>query len=378
MTIRLKQVKDYLYCPLLYYWKNETVGDKNAPLHTTLELPRLAIQQALQTYTIKKYQNHDLDQLVKLIWKIWLDQNNVGNDIQVALEKYHETRYEKIMVRFLNGDERKTKDRSKYIEPRASSRYKEFIKQYKLDELAEGIDSALPKMKIASVDMNYIKLGKYSLADAYSDSIHMALQFPMPSAQAIVGVDVKTKISIEGEGEIIEARADMIVANKEKSTIYVHDFTPHFVFKRGEITRRLDVIAASSMTPVEGGIEFPPIDKLVFRHFMTGAEITRKQFRPSRLIQSAIMAQRGISAKIFPPAFLSGDVSLCNKCTEQERCLKSEDALEHIFPGAQHMAIIIREIADGMDAAVLKKLGDQITLEDITMAANFQKEETNN
>jgi hypothetical protein len=46
------------------------------------------------------------------------------------------------------------------------------------------------------------------------------------------------------------------------------------------------------------------------------------------------MANRGISANIFTPAFLSGDFSTCRSCEVRAHCYDKEDVLESAFPGS--------------------------------------------
>lgn len=334
--IDLDQVRDYFYCPLLFYWKHVSEMEHDGAWLSTLRLPRKAIQQALATYATGQYSQYNLPSLVNFVWKQWLEQKNVGNDVAPALLSFHEGRMQ-ILTQFISGKIRK-KGGNKYIEPRAATRYKNMMRTAQLNKLSDDInESCLEKLGIFEGTMNFLSLGSYSLANAFSDSLYMAEKFPLPAVETIHGVSIACVIDL-GNGELIETTADMVLAGHNTSTIFVHDCAPYFAVKRTWIPRRLDMIAASQSQAKKEQLSFPPVDTVVYRHFMTGAEIVRKNLRNSRLTNAMHMALRGISIGHYPPAFFSGDLSRCNGCEAESVCLEGGDTLEHILPGAEHIA----------------------------------------
>lgn len=335
-TINLDQVRDYYYCPLLFYWKYVIDKEHKKAQLSTLRLPRKAIQQALETYATGQYLQYNLPSLVNFVWKQWIEQKKVGNDVAPALLSFHEGRMQ-ILTQFINGKIRK-KGGKKFIEPRASTRYKNMMRTAQLNKLSDDINnSCLEKMGIFESKMSFLSLGSYSLANAFSDSLYMAETFPLPAAETIHGVSIECAIDL-GNGELIETTADMVLAGHNTSTIYVHDCEPYFSVKRAWVPRRLDMIAASQAQAKKEQFSFPPVDAVVYRHLMTGGEIVRKNLRNSRLTNAMQMALRGISIGHYPPAFFSGDLSRCNGCAAEDVCLEGGDALEHILPGSAQTA----------------------------------------
>ena len=100
----------------------------------------------------------------------------------------------------------------------------------------------------------------------------------------------------------------------------------------GLVAQDLKVIAASNFE--SNGENSPPVDKVVYRHFMSGSTIERKSLRKSRLIHAIGHARRGIEGSVYIPHFLSGVMDRCNACPARNLCLSGEDPIEHVYPGA--------------------------------------------
>jgi hypothetical protein len=94
------------------------------------------------------------------------------------------------------------------------------------------------------------------------------------------------------------------------------------------------VIAALEMQSVDSHRLFHKVGRVVYRHWMTGKMIERRQVRPARLGFAMEAARRGIEAGIFTPQFLSGDLSRCRACQAREVCIPaSGDIAEWFLPG---------------------------------------------
>jgi hypothetical protein len=93
------------------------------------------------------------------------------------------------------------------------------------------------------------------------------------------------------------------------------------------------------------------------------------------------MFERGVSAGIYTPQFLGGDLSRCQACAARSLCLEREDALEHFFPGMSDLVDKIRkaaarlELADQRSVGALARLTQDLTLADISLLENTENSE---
>jgi hypothetical protein len=369
---RLEAVERYLYCPLLYFWTDlRGTAVLDIPMRTTTALPKLALLQALSARQDPACQAYPLVQLVGGVWDSWLEQKGVGEDVKPALEGFHQVRYGEILKLFLDGDIRK-RDRSKYIEPRASYRYKDMYRTRGLDALSDRIDAAVvDRLGVEVSSIEKLGLGDYSIANAYSDSLVMAGRFSPLPPEEVWGVDEVVSIDLS-ERFVIEATVDLIAWGPKGARLYVLDGTPMFFFERPWVSRKLILIAAPLMRARPPGDPFPPIKAVIYRHLLSGEEVVRRAVRPSRLVQALLMFERGVSAGIYTPQFLSGDLSRCLACPARSLCLDREDTLEHFYPGLSDVVDKVRQAAarlSGADQDLVRALvgmAQDLTLADIT------------
>jgi hypothetical protein len=74
-----------------------------------------------------------------------------------------------------------------------------------------------------------------------------------------------------------------VVVRVESTTIEVHDYFPAFYFERGWVGRRLDVIAALEMQAAKPDRPFPKVERVVYRHWMSGKTIERRRVHQGRV-----------------------------------------------------------------------------------------------
>ena len=154
--------------------------------------------------------------------------------------------------------------------------------------------------------------------------------------EAEYGVRVKTIVPLPNR-VTISATADLEMVGVSTSTIEVHDFFPAFAIHWSWISRRLEVIAALEMQAADPMRPFPPVERVVYRHFMSGKTVERRSVREARLVFSLEAAVRGIEARIYTPQFLSGDLSRCRQCPAREICVPaSGDLAEWFLPGESY------------------------------------------
>lgn len=342
-TRNLAEIKEYLYCPTLFYWNRLAVSPQKQL--STLELPKLAIRQALSIYIEGDNDQYGLEQWVDFVWKTWLEQSGVGqDDVLKGFQGYHKIRYYEILKSFFTGETRAPNGK-KYIEPRASKAYKDrylFLNLSSIeDELSQAVVSALD---VVEVEITHLKLGKYSVAQAYSDSLIMAMNFIPPAIKSVWGVGEHVNVRLD-DHVVLDAVADLIVVDKDKSQAYFLDGHPMYYLDKSWVWRRPDLLAASLMEAREGSTPFPPVETVFYVHLLTGEVLSKKTVNANRLKNVFIMANRGISANVFPPAFLSDDHTKCRACEMRPRCYDQEDILESVFPGSY-------QTAQALDAAI--------------------------
>jgi hypothetical protein len=345
----LAEIKEYLLCPMLFYWNRVVCQTEELPI-STLDLPKLAISQALPIYYDGENSHYALTQWVDFVWKTWLDQVGVGQDENIiGLRSFHNVRYNKILRPFLTGDVRGPGGK-KYVEPRASKYYKDQYAQLALADLEDNLSEKIPQaLNVGEPEIAYLKLGKYSIAQAYSDSLVMADRFSAPVPESVWGANAPVQVVLNGH-TALDAVADLIVIGRGKAQVYFLDAHPMFYFDRSRVWRRPDLIAAGFFTALPEEDPFPPVETIYYLHLFTGEVMRRKTTNGSRLSNVLMMANRGISANIFLPAFLSEDHAKCRGCVMRDKCYDREDILESAFPGTYHIAQALETAAANPEA----------------------------
>jgi hypothetical protein len=168
----------------------------------------------------------------------------------------------------------------------------------------------------------------------------------------------------------LTAVADLITSSEGKSRAYFLDAYPMFFINKSMVWKKPDLIAASLIEAGEGDDPFPPLETVHYVHLYTGEVMSRKVVNSSRLQNIFIMAERGISANIFIPAFLSDDHTKCRACELRSRCFDREDILESAFPGTYQTAKALEIAAENPEAHKLAlKLATELTEFDLRAIA---------
>jgi hypothetical protein len=340
--VTLAQIESYLFCPLLYYWQNETeVLREQGATRTTRDLPKLALQQSLSLYNSNaEFQQYDWPTLVDLVWRTWLEQKQVGIDVYQMLRSYEAERA-RIMAPFLAGKITAASGKA-YVEPRASRKYKNQVDQLGLEAIAASTDNAaLTIMGVTLAEISEIDLGLYHLVDAYADSMLMAASFPLPAPGIIRGVDEIGVVRFSLTH--LEVEVDLVTEVNGKLYAHVLDATPLFYpGSRSWIPRRPGVIAAASVEFDRPGLKGLPSGGVIYRHLMSKTETHYPAGNQERLEQVLDMAVRGIEGGVFPPRFLDGDLTTCKKCSARGICIEGRtDALEQFMLGSQHLESLL-------------------------------------
>jgi len=324
-----EEIKDYLYCSLLYYLKHRARVERLGRISlTTADLPGAAVAQALGVYASGAHPEMSFPQLVQAVWATWMRQKGVGTDVVTMLLGYEALRSQ-IMGEFLSGKIKK-KGGKRYIEPRLAARYRQMIEHAGLLAAAERIEDYLRKpLGVAPAELELI--GAYRVADAYADSLLMAERYPLPARAAVIGANINVVVK-SGNGIEISLRARLLLHGESGTTAVVHLPEPVFYFDPIWAGRNLEALALSLYEGEAEGVG--PVSHVLIRHLMSGQTVTRRQLRTTRLSLSLLHAVRGIQAELYLPQFLSGDFGRCQKCPAASVCLDAkEDPIEAAYPG---------------------------------------------
>lgn len=326
--ISFQEMDDYLYCSMLYYLRHKTNLVEEHPMRSTISLPKLAIQQALKIYNHSpEYQDQSWETLVDLVWQIWFREADIGDDVLQILRGYSDIRVQTLHG-FYTGKIRK-KNGGKYVEPRASRQYKNEIGKTGVVPRLETADNiALPKLGVSLGEITRLNLGRYGLGDAFADSLEMVRNMRFPISESIMGVDIEGEI--DGGTQRIAVTADLLVETGQGLAAFVHDCSPfRFAPSPSWIPRRLDVIAMSGFELEDRPGE--KIGQVVYRHLLSGTEITYHPRDLLRVAKSARMVAQGIEAEVYLPQFLSGDQGLCMSCDARAVCYDGKvDSWEYL------------------------------------------------
>ncbi len=374
--ITLDQLRDYAYCSMLYYWKH-VVGLEGEPApRTTLELPGQVIRQAWKVVVNQgkgaeagpDYAQLGLPEAAMVVWRTWLAREGADTDDVLKGLTGYAGALAKILDAFESGRVRK-RDGSRYKQPRMSRAFKDMTRSAGLPALAKALDKKLlPALHLAPG--KHPLYGRYTVADAFCDSLNMAERFSRPGespvTEAIIGVDVP--VQVRAGGWTLPAVADMLVIDSEARSdppavvVEVHDYAPGRPPLARQIGRDLRVIAALHMEPIaDETSQFGEVTGVTYRHIASGWKHFRRRAGSGRLTAVLEATLRGVQEAVYTPMFLT-DLSRCQTCPMQGSCFNSGglDALEALSPGltrrAEAVAGSVRAVSTGLNAPQRKLL----------------------
>lgn len=375
--ISLDQLRDYVYCSFLYYWKHVAgIRGEKAP-RTTLELPGDSLRQAWRIYADRP--DMRMSEAVMMVWRTWLAREGVdGDDVLKGLAGYSQA-MASILLGFESGRVRKA-DGSRYKQPRMSRQFTKISRSSGVPALAGELDrKLLPALRVVRVD--HPLFGPYSVADAFADSLRMAERLGAPAEapqrEAILAVEAPVQVRVGGW--VLPAVADLLViddAGETPPTVFVevHDYELGSAPLARTVGRDLRMIAAVHMEPLEGGeLTFGAVSGVTYRHIRSGWTHRRRMAPGGRLTHVLEAALRGIREGVYIPMFLT-DLSRCETCIMKTPCFNPGglDALEALAPGLATRARAIGESVRAVAAeltpgerkqlvGVLKRLAEELT-----------------
>ena len=363
--VSLDQLRDYVYCSMLYYWKHVAgIRGERAP-RTTLELAGESVRQAWRICADRP--GTRMSEAVMLAWRTWLAREGVdGDDVLKGLAGYAQA-MASILHGFESGKVRKT-DGSRYKQPRMSHQFTKIARSSGTPALAGELDrKLLAALRVVKVD--HPLFGPYSVADAFTDSLRMAERLNSPAEaprpEAILAVDAQVQVRVGGW--VLPAVADMLVIDDATETppsvfVEMHDYDLGSAPLARTVGRDLRMIAAVHMEPLEGGdLSFGAVSGVTYRHIRSGWTHRRRMASGGRLSHVLEAALRGIQEGVYVPMFLA-DLSRCETCVMKAPCFNPGglDALEVLAPGlvgrAQAVGDSVRAVAAGLSIGERKQL----------------------
>ena len=375
-SVSLDQLRDYVYCSMLYYWKYVAgIRGEKAP-RTTLELAGESLRQAWRIYADRPEAR--MPEAVMMVWRTWLAREGVdGDDVLKGLAGYSQA-MASILQGFESGKVRKA-DGSRYTQPRMSRQFTKIARSSGVPALAGELDrKLLPALRVVRVD--HPLFGPYSVADAFADSVRMAERLGSPAEapqrEAILAVEAPVQVRVGGW--VLPAVADMLVVDDAGETppsvfVEVHDYELGGAPLARMVGRDLRVIAAVHMEPLKGSeLSFGAVSGVTYRHIRSGWTHRRRMAPGGRLTHVLEAALRGIQEGVYVPMFLT-DLSRCDTCVMKVPCFNPGglDALEALAPGlasrAQAVGESVRAVAASLSPGerrqllgVLRRLAEEL------------------
>lgn len=378
--VSLDQLRDYVFCSLLFYWKYVMGVRGEQARRTTLELPGEAVRQAWRVYARRP--DTSLLEAVMIVWRAWLAQGGVDrDDVLKGLAGYAQV-VTAILGGFRSGKVRK-RDGSRYKEPRMSRKFKDMARSSGLPALAAELDRSLIPA-LAAEPAEHPLFGRYGVADAFTESLHMAerLSAPgeAPARPAILGVEAPVQVRVEGW--ILPAVADMLVVDDPQESpptvlVEVHDYDLARSPAANMVSRDLRVVAALHMEPSPGtGFSFGQVVGVTYRHIPSGWSHRRRFTSGGRLTHVLEAVLRGVREGVYVPMFLT-DLARCGACAMKAACFNPGglDALEALAPGlagrAEAVAGAVQAVAGRLKPGerrlligILKGLAEELAARD--------------
>lgn len=354
-----RDIQDYLFCPVLFYVKkckafllprmDQRLQKNMARLGgTSLDLPEMAVNQALQLYAENKPEITLVEALGRT-WLSWLEGASAPQGLWRQLLVYADVRNNMILRPFFRG-EILTRKRARYLEPRSSARYRSMMVNNKLTHLAENIDrQVLQGLHVVAGELPGV--GAYPVAEAFADSLLMVEGYMLQRSGDLRIVNKQVPVNMHNQAKVL-FQVQLAYQQNEQWVIEVLDCQPGFVFPKKTVYRDMRVllagIALDSLPGGRGG-------SVVYRHLMSGEKVLCRDLRTSHAVLIVESILRSIENDIYLPAFLRGGGEACRTCPACEVCSGSGDILEWLLPGLQDAGLRLKTMAGMLDEKVVDK-----------------------
>ncbi len=201
LQLSLDDLWDWAYCPVRVWWRKTGLAPDVTELggHRTGEkLIRESLLSAIRLFynAAKNNKTMSFGECLGMVWKHWLDNWKLGEDVTRALVDYHQLR-RALLRRF---DEGSIKDREgkRYTRPRCTRYWREMSDTSGLSARRKAIDGHQHKIGMDRLEMSEEEQFRapIGLADAFADSMDIGNRLKLPDPKDILGVSVPMVVDL--------------------------------------------------------------------------------------------------------------------------------------------------------------------------------------
>jgi hypothetical protein len=356
ITYSLDDVLAYARCSMEWYWGRQP--DMARPMTPSDLVPAL-IQQAAAIY----YQGdvESMTQGVVTAITDWFVE--WGHERMSQLVIQYVSRQAAIFAKFTSGEIKKG-DGQVYVAPRLSKAYEKLLHQNGLVTISRELNAFAEGRLGLAIPADYGAGSAFG--DAFADALRAAERADnqangWPARESVLGCEQPFAVNI-GNLNII-GRANLVLrpAVSEADTdtergpsvaVEVHDYDTRPAFAWSAL-RNLKVIAAA-LSRSEDGAEVPwqHVEKVVYRHILSGKTFTFREFSPGRLLSVVSAITRGMRASVIVPRILTTPDD-CRTCPYYKECSgKYWEALDMMDPTASAQATRLLTVMESVVASV--------------------------
>jgi hypothetical protein len=213
LQLSLDDLWDWAYCPVRVWWRKTGLAPDVAELHghhTGEKLIRESILAAIRLYyrAANNGKDRSFGECLGLVWKLWLDQWQLGEELTRALVDYHQLRRE-LLKRFEDGSIKNRKGK-RYKRPRWTRYWRELSETSGLASRRTVIDGQQHRIGMARLDLSDEQpyQAPIGLADAFADSMDISNRLKLPDRKITVGVSVPMVVDLPSTQ--LHLRADLV------------------------------------------------------------------------------------------------------------------------------------------------------------------------
>ncbi len=350
----LDEVLAYARCSMEWYWSRQP--DMARPL-TPRDLVPALLQQAAMIYYRGSVES--VTQGVVTAITDWFVE--WGHERMSQLVIQYVSKQAAILARFTSGEIKKG-DGHVYVAPRLSKAYEKLLQQNGLITVGRELNA------FAEGRLGLAMPGDYGAGSAFGDAFADALRAAeradnqasrWPARESVLGCEQPFiinlgNLTITGRANLVlrPSEAEASTENVLRVAIEVHDYDTYPAYAWSAV-RNLKVIAAALSRAGEGAdVLWQQVEKVIYRHVLSGKTFTFREFSPGRLLAVISAVTRGMRASVIVPRMLTAPDG-CRACPYYNECSgKHWEALDMMDPTASAQATQLLTLMENVVAQV--------------------------
>jgi len=212
LQLSLDDLWDWAYCPVRVWWRKTGLAPDVSALdsHRTGEkLIRESLHSAIRLYYRSTYKKvRSFGECLGAVWKHWLEQWQLGEELTRALVDYHQLR-RALLTRFEDGSIT-DREGKRYKQPTWTRYWQEMSDTSGLATRRKLIDGQQHRIGMARLELTQKEQvqAPIGLADAFADSMDISNRLKLPDPEGIFGVGVPMLVDLPSTE--IHLQADLI------------------------------------------------------------------------------------------------------------------------------------------------------------------------